>query len=190
MSAAPDHLSPAALLDYWLGDADPAATDAADEHLMACEACGEALDGLIALGEGVRAALRAGTVATVAGHAFVQRLAAQGVQVREYRVAPGGSVNCSVAPGDGLLVSCLQAPLQGVQRLDLQMELSIEPGTRHEMHDLPFDPQVGEVMLVSKLSDVRRQPAHDVRTTLFAVDESGRREIGRYAFHHRPWPDA
>jgi hypothetical protein len=130
-------------------------------------------------------------VATVAGRAFVQRLAAQGVQVREYRVAPGGSVSCSVAPGDGLLVSCLQAPLQGVQRLDLQLELSIEPGQRHEMRDLPFDPQLGEVLLVQKLADVRRQPLHLARVTLFAVDDGGgQREVGHYTFHHQPWPAA
>ena len=187
---SPDHLSLDTLLDYWLHDSDTASTDAVDEHLMRCDACGERLDELIALGVGVREALRAGAVAMVTSEAFVQRLAAQGLQVREYRLAHNGSVNCSVAPGDELLVSRLAAPLQGVQRLDARAQLSIEPGVQHELPDVPFDAQAGEVVVVSKLAAVRRLPAHTLQLTLLAVDGGGTREVGRYAFHHRPWPGA
>ena len=85
---------------------------------MQCDACGQALDELIALGDGVRSAFRAGAVSAVTTSAFVQRLAGQGVRLREYRLPPNGSVNCTVAPDDDLLVSHLEAPLDGVQRLD------------------------------------------------------------------------
>jgi hypothetical protein len=187
------HLTAEALLDYWLHDSDAAATDAADEHLMQCDACGRALDALAALGEGIREALRAGAVGAVASAAFAQRLAGQGLKVREYRLPPGGSVNCSVAPDDELLVSHLELPSplpQGVQRLDLHVELSHEPGVRHERQDIPFDPQAGEVVYVVKLADVRRRPAHTLQATLVAVDGAGTRELGRYVFNHRPWAGA
>lgn len=155
---------------------------------MQCDACGQALDALAALGEGIREALRAGAVGAVTSAAFVQRLAGQGLKVREYRLPPGGSVNCSVAPDDELLVSHLELPsLQGVQRLDLHVELSLEPGVRHERHDIPFDPQAGEVVYVAKLAEVRRRPAHTVLATLLAVDATGARELGRYLFRHQPW---
>lgn len=62
MTDACAHLSADALLDYWLCESGPAETDAAEEHLMRCDTCGEALDELIALGEGVRSAFRAGDV--------------------------------------------------------------------------------------------------------------------------------
>ena len=66
MSAAAGHLSVDALLDYWLHDDAPAAAvDAVDEHLMQCDACGQVLDELIALGDGVRSAFRAGAVSAV-----------------------------------------------------------------------------------------------------------------------------
>jgi hypothetical protein len=184
------HLGADVLLDYWLGDSDAAATEAVDEHLLQCDACGQALDELVALGQGIRDAWRAGTVGGVVGAGFVQRLAGQGLQVREYRLAPGGSVNCTVAPGDELLVSrlALPQPLQtSVQRLDLRVEVSLEPGVRHEMHDIPFDPQAGEVLYMSKVADVRPLPAHTVQATLLAVDGTGARELGRYVFNHRPW---
>jgi hypothetical protein len=190
-AAAGAHLGAEALLDYWLGDSDSAATEAADEHLMQCDACGQALDELVALGQGIRDAWRAGTVGGVFSAGFVQRLAGQGVQVREYRLAPGGSVNCTVAPGDDLLVSHLalpQPPLQtGVQRLDLHVEVSLEPGVRHELHDIPFDARAGEVLYVSKVANIRPLPAHTVQATLLAVDDAGARELGRYTFRHQPW---
>lgn len=183
------HLATDVLLDYWLGDSDAAATEAVDEHLMQCDACGRALDGLVALGQGIRDALRAGTVGGVMSAAFVQRLAGQGLQLREYRLAPGGSANCTVGPGDELLVSHLELPqpLQGVQRLDLHLESSLEPGVRHEMRDIPFDPQAGEVVWVNKVAEIRPRPAFTARATLIAVDDSGAREVGRYVFNHRPW---
>ncbi|HEY6133153.1 MAG TPA: hypothetical protein VIW70_04175 [Rubrivivax sp.] len=187
MSAGSNHLSLDTLLDYWLHDSDAASTDAVDEHLMRCDACGERLDDLIALGDGVRGALRAGTVALVTSEAFVQRLAGLGLRVREYRLPHEGSVNCSVAPEDELLVSRLEAPLQGVQRLDARAQLSTEPGVQHDLHDVPFNPRAGEVVVVSKLAAVRRLPAHTMQLTLLAVEAGGTREVGRYTFHHRPW---
>jgi hypothetical protein len=186
------HLGTGALLDYWLGDSDAAATDAVDEHLMQCDACGQALDALVALGQGIRNALRAGAVGGVVGADFVQRLAQQGLQVREYRLTPGASVNCTVAPDDDLLVSrlLLAQPLQGVQRLDLHVESSLEPGVRHALHDIPFDAGAGEVVWVNRLAELRPRPAFTAQATLMAVDDAGAREVGRYVFHHRPWAAA
>jgi hypothetical protein len=188
MKSASDHLSVETLLDYWLHDCDAATTDTVDAHLMQCDACGQALDGLIALGDGVRGTFRAGAVAAVTSGPFVQRLAAQGLKVREYRLPHNGSVNCTVAPDDELLVSYLEAPLQGVGRLDAVAQLSIEPDVQHRFEDIPFDARAGEVLYMPKVSEVRQLPAHTYELTLLAVESGGMREVGRYTFHHRPWP--
>ena len=188
MSAAGPHLGVDALLDYWLHDgASAAEVDAIDEHLMRCDACGEALDELVALGDGVRAAFRAGAVSAVTTAAFIDRLAAQGVRVREYRLALNGSVNCSVAPDDDLLVSHLEAPLAGVERLDAVAVSSLAPGVEHRLEDVPFDARTGEVLYLPKVADVKTLPAHTLHVRLLAVEAGGTREVGRYAFHHRPW---
>lgn len=188
MTAATNHLPIDLLLDYWLHESDAPTTDRVDEHLMHCDACGDALDELIALGDGVRAAFRAGIVSAVTGGDFLQRLARRGLKVREYRLAHNGSVNCTVAPDDDLLASRLEVPLQGVERLDALAELSVEPGVQHRLEDIPFDPQAGEVLIVPKLAEIRQLPAHTMRITLLAVDSAGARELGRYTFRHRPWP--
>lgn len=188
MSPSTPHPSPATLQAYWLHDTDEATTEAVDVHLLQCEACGQALDALIALGQGVHDAFRAGAVTAVTGGAFVQGLAEQGLRLREYRLPHNGSVNCTVAPDDELLVTRLEAPLQGVQRLDLRSERSIEPGAVHTVQDIPFDALAGEVVFTPRLDAVRPLPAHTMWVTLLSVEPGGPRELGRYTFHHRPWP--
>jgi len=187
MSATHEHIAVDVLLQDWLGESDAATREAVDEHLMACDTCGALLDELLALGEAIRGAVRAGRVGIVAGPGFVDRLVARGARIREYRLAPNGSVNCSVAPDDEVLVSRLQAPLQGVQRLDMAMELSVEPGVLHRMQDIPFDAAAGEVLFLPSVAQVRRLPAHTMQVTLLARGDGGPRELGRYVFRHHPW---
>ena len=189
MSATPqDHPSIEALLDYWLDDGDPAAIAAIDEHLMRCDPCGQALDDLVALGDGVRAAFRSGAVAAMATDAFLKRLVGHGVQVREYRLPHNGSVNCMVAPEDELLVAHLETPLQGVERLDAIVTLSFEPDVQHRLQDVPFDAQAGEVIWLPKFDLIRNAPAHTAEVTLLSVDAGIAHELGRYTFRHQPWP--
>lgn len=184
------HIPLDVLLQDWLGEVDPLTRDAVDAHLMACDACGVLLDDLVALGAGVRHALRAGALTLVTGPAFVQCLAARGARIREYRLPHNGSVNCSVAPGDEVLVSRVQVPLRGVRRLDMVMELSIEQGVLHRIEDIPFDAQAGEVLFLPGVARVRQMPAHTLVLTLLSHEESGSRELGRYEFRHTPWDAA
>jgi hypothetical protein len=187
MSGTAGHVPWETLLEYWLHETGPAATERVDEHLMQCDACGEVLDGLVALGAGVRGAFRHGFVMAVASDAFLRQLGAQGLRVREYRLSPDGSVNCTVAPEDDLLVARLEAPLQGVARLDAVAQRSIEPGVQHRLEDLPFDQAAGEVLYFSPITEVRQLPAHTMELTLLAVGEGATRELGRYTFRHKPW---
>ncbi|MHB1124053.1 MAG: hypothetical protein ACYC0T_15225 [Ramlibacter sp.] len=188
MTDARTHLSADALLDYWLRESGLAETDAAEEHLMRCDTCGEALDELIALGEGVRSAFRAGEVWVASSEAFAQRVAGEVRRMREYRLPHNGSVNCTVAPDDEVLVTRLAAPLQRVRRVDVARETSLAPDEWVRVEDLPFDPEAGELVLVANIAGIRELPEHTMRVTLLAVEGSGARELGTYTFRHRPWP--
>ena len=187
MSGAAGHLSVDALLEYWLHDDAPAVSvDAADEHLMQCDACGQALDELIALGEGVRTAFRAGAVSAVTTSGFVQRLAGQGVRLREYRLPVNGSVNCTVAPEDEVLVTRLRAPLAGIERLDVDF-LDANGQSIRRLRDVPFDPAAGEVVITQQIQVVRAMPATTVRYRLYDMaSPSGERLVSEYALHHTP----
>jgi hypothetical protein len=96
-------------------------------------------------------------------------------------------VNCTVAPDDDLVVSRLEVPLQGVERLDLLTRVSVEAGVRRRAEDVPFDPGSGELLVVQNLAELRQLPAHTIEVTLLAVASDGGRELGRYTFRHRPW---
>lgn len=184
--AAGPHVGFDRLVEYWLGETDDAGTRAIDEHLLGCEACGGRLDQVVVLARGVRGAFAAGLVQGFVGPAFVAELARLGVRVREHVVPCNGGVECSVEPGDELVVGRLQAPLAGVDRLDVVAR--VEPGgAERRLLDVPFDAPSGEVVLVPRLAELRGRGAHDLRLRLLAVDaRGGEREIGRYTFHHRP----
>lgn len=173
------------LLHYWFGDVDEAATNAIDAHLFGCDACGAQVDRIAALARGVRDAFAAGLLGAVVSPRFVDRLAERGLRVREYRVPLNGSVNCTVAGEDDVLVGRLQVPLQGVQRLDAATDVT--PGGDTEwLRDIPFDAASGEVVFMSRLAEVRRMPAHEMRVRLLSVEGQGLREIGHFTFRHTP----
>lgn len=184
MSRAVPHPDWQALVDYWLGDADAAAAEAIDEHLLRCDDCGALFDEIVALGRGVREAFSQGLVPSVLTPSFVEHFKSSGRRVREYRVPAGGSVHCAVTPEDELLVSRVGAPLAGVQRLDALFSFSFAPGEEQRLHDLPFDAAAGELLLAPKLAEVRRLPSHEVTLRLLSVGDAGEREIARYTFHH------
>jgi hypothetical protein len=179
-------LSVASLLEYWLGEMDAAREIQIDEHLLGCGRCSANLQSVIEIGGGIRAAVRAGGFHGVLSNAFLKRLAAHGLRLREYRVAPNRSVNCTVAPDDDLLVARLEAPLAGIERLDLE-HLSPD-GEVERLRDLPFDVAAGEVVIAPAIERIRALPASITRMRLLAVAPSGERLVGEYTFHHTPWP--
>ena len=183
------HIAVDVLLQDWLGEIDPMTRDAVDAHLMPCDACGELLDELLALATGVRGAVRAGAVALVAGPGFLQRLAARAARSASIGRRRTAASIARSPPEDEFLVSRLQVPLQDVQRLDMAMELSVEPGVWHRVEDIPFDAQAGEVLFLPSVARVRQLPAHTMHLTLLAREDGGSREVARYEFRHTPWPE-
>jgi len=178
----PAPLDERTLLEYWLDELSDDAEAAIDEHLLGCGHCSARLAELVALAGGIREAFRRGELRVCVSDAFVRRLEAQGLHVREYRVPRNGAVNCTVAPEDDFVVSRLEAPLAGVDRLDLVIHA---PGLPAEVRqDIPFDPARGEVVVSANMPQLRAMPSHRLRFELVAVDGQGKRVIGEYTFNH------
>ena len=171
------------LIAYWLGELDEAAEASIDEHVLGCDACSRGLSLIVALGDGIRAAFRRGSVRAFVTRAFVERAVERGTRVREYRVPRNGSVNCSVAPDDDLLIAHLEAPLAGVKRVDALSYLD-DAAPPEVFRDIPFDAAGDEVVLAPKIAYVRTLPSHSQRVRLVAVDDRGERVIGDYTFTH------
>ncbi len=140
----------------------------------------------MSLAQGVHRVFAEGLVNTFISDTFVAQLLERRVRVREYRVPHNGSVNCSVTPEDDILVGRLEAPLEGVSRVDASISRSLADA-EHWLHDVPFDAVRGEVVIAPKLVALRELPTHDMHIRLLAWDGESRHEIGHYTFHHHAW---
>lgn len=179
------HLDYPVLVEYWFGEAEPRDEDALEEHLLACAQCAARLEELASLGAGIRRALRSGALRAVLPREFVERLKSEGLRLREYRVAPGGSVNCTLSAEDDFVVSRLQAPLSGVERLDL-VYVGPDGEAQAIFEDIPFDAAAGEVLVLPSAAALRAASAHTARMRLVAVADELTKPIGEYTFVHTP----
>lgn len=176
------------LVAYWLGELPEAQAAPIEEHFFGCAHCSRRLEEVAALSAGVRAAVQGGRVHLVMSPAFLETMKRAGMRLREYRVEPGGSVNCTIRAEDDAVVSRMRAPLAGVKRLDVVQRLRVGEAEETEvrLEDVPFDPDSGEVLSVPPAAWVRTMPANTLRTRLIAVGEAGERLVGEYTFVHSP----
>lgn len=172
----------AVLADYWMGM--PAEAGAVELHLLECDECGARLREVAALAEGIRELARAGSLRMVVSDTFLRRAAAEGLRVREYAPAPGGSVQCTVTAEDDLLIGRLAADFRGAERVDLCLcdEHGVEQG---RMPDIPVRPGAGNVALQESITFAKAAPDHSMMLRLVAVEAGGgERVLGEYRFHH------
>lgn len=172
------------LVAWWLGELPQEPAARVEEHLFACARCADRLEQIAALAAGVRAVVKQGRLGLVASASFVEALRQAGLALREYRLDPGGSVNCSIAADDDGVVSRLRAPLAGVRRLDV---VSIGGGAPEaRLADVPFDARAGEVLMIPSAAWLRAMPAFTLHVRLIAVGEAEEKPIADYTFHHTP----
>jgi hypothetical protein len=177
----------AAFLAWWADDLPGAERRLLEEHLLACGECAARLRAAGAVADGVRALVRRGRVPSVLVPAALERLRREGRRIREYRVAAGGGVHCTVAPEDEVLVARLEVPPRDAPRLDLVSR--VDAGEEERVPDLPLDPGARELILAVPIDVVRARPAHVQVLRLLAVRPEGERPLGEYTFLHAPWPD-
>jgi hypothetical protein len=182
MSGPCDRLDLPALLDYWLDREPP--DDATEEHLLACDSCSGRLRELAALGDGARRLAREGAVEMVVTPSFLAKAAQEGLRTREYRVPPGGRVDCTVTRQDDLLVGRLQGDFAGISRLDVFAQT--EGGPELRIHDVPIGPEATELIVSQPMPAMRRLGACRHRYRLVAREADGERTIGEYTFDHTP----
>ena len=173
------------LADYWLADLSATEEDAVEQHLLSCDNCSQLLAEVIDLAGGIRAVARRGTLRIVVTSAFLDRLAREGLRVREYRVDAGGRVACTVTADDDLVIGRLVAPLGGVGRVDLAL-CDAEGREQERLHDIPVNAPANEVVVTAPIDVLRALPASVRRYRLIAVEAGGERLLGEYTFEHAP----
>ena len=172
------------LADYWLAALASQEEDAVEEHLFSCDGCAQRLREVIALAEGIRTLAREGSLRMFVSDAFLKRAAGDGLRVRQYTVAPGGRVECTVTAEDDILIGRLAANLSGVARVDFCMcdETGVE---RLRLEDVPVDSETGSVIFQESITYAKAMPSSRMILRLVGFDEGGtERPIGEYTFNH------
>src|SRR5512146_1442848 len=173
------------LADYWLAALpQPEEEEAIEEHLLACDQCGARLREVIALAEGVRELARGGSLRMVVSEMFLKRAAEEGLRVREYAPAPGGSVQCTVTQEDNVLIGRLTADLSGAKRIDLS--LCDERGVEQlRLPDVPFHSGAESIIFQESITYAKAMPTSKMIARMIAFDETGgERLLGEYTFNH------
>jgi hypothetical protein len=180
------------MIAWWLGEAPESQAATFEEHLFECAHCARQLSVIAALAAGARAAVAEGGVRLVVSAPFVEAMKHAGLRLREYRLEPGGSVNCTIRADDDAVVSRLRAPLHNVQRLEVVYLADNQPEVR--LADVPFDAAIGEVLMIPAAAHLKPcQPSRcapgSSPSTRWAISQSAstrsithRRKGGR----HRP----
>ncbi|HXH50186.1 MAG TPA: hypothetical protein VNM47_12650 [Terriglobia bacterium] len=172
------------LADYWPGLLPEAEEEAVEEHLFACDECGDRLREVISLAEGLRNLARRANLRMVVSDKFLRRAAEEGLTVRQYALPRGGSVQCTVTAEDDILIAHLAADLKGSKRVDLA--ICDERGAEQaRMRDLPVNPSAGDVIMQESITFVKAAPTSKMIMRLLNVDESGHEQLlGEYTFNH------
>lgn len=180
--AAP--LSLAALVDYWVGEGEAAARDAAEMHIFGCGLCAARLERLVALGDRAVARLLAGQVRVALTRPMVERLAADGAVLRHYAARPGEVVACSVGARDDYVVSWLDADFASQGQVDL--EVTWDDGAPLRFDDVLVDREAGAFILALPGDAARALPRTTIRFRLHEQAADGARLVGEYVFRHSP----
>ncbi len=177
-----------ALVGYWLGELPAGVEAPIEEHLFGCAYCTRRLEELAALTFGIRAVVRNGALRAMITQPFLEHMKRQGMRVREYGLASGERVACTICADDHAVVGRMRVPLAGVTRLDALQSLDLGEGQVQQwrLEDVPFDPNADEVLFLPSATALKKLPAHTFRVQLVAVDEAGERPLGEYTFAHTP----
>ena len=179
-------LSDEILLDHWLWEPFqvPQQPDV-EEHLLGCDDCSRALERVVVVADAIRDVARAGDVRVVVTPAFLERVVLEGLRLREYRLAPGGSVECSVGPGDDVVAARLTADVGDAARVDL-VWLDADGNELERLPDVPVHAAMREVVWVQRTGALRALPRTTAHARLVAPDGGGERVLAEYTFHHTP----
>jgi hypothetical protein len=170
------------LLEYWLGEADTEQAGRVEEHVFECDACAAALDDVVKLGGALVALLRGGLIEARATTGLLNRFSRDRLNVRQYNVHPGETVQCTVSPHDDFLFARLILPSPVPEHVDL----SVRDADGREvvrLQDVSVDRRAGEVMSFIPARPWQNDRSGRLQYVLLSPG-AGNHVLGTYTFEH------
>jgi hypothetical protein len=185
---SPHPLSIGDLVDYMLAELPENEEKRVEDHIFECAACAESLEAVHRIGNAVADAVRHAEVGANVNASILTRVTAEGLTVREYRIAPGETVPCSAGPEDFVAVR-LRGEFSGFDELtmdtefiDLENDQQVPAVSRPVLADLQHD----EIVLLFPGEVVRSYPRSRWTLTVHGETGEGRRELGTFIMDHTP----
>jgi len=176
------------LVDYVLGELSPAAEQALENHIFECSSCADRLDSIHRMGETISDAVRHAEIGANVNDAVIERARREGLLVREYHIAPGGTVPCSAGPED-LVAVRLSGDFSGIAELTMDTTVvDLVSGREAPVVSRPVlaDRNKGEVVLLFPGDFIGSFPRSQWTMTVRGETDSGSREIGTFVMDHTP----
>lgn len=173
----------AVLADYW-AECLPAAEEAAvEEHLFACDACGDRLRELTALVEGIRTLARGADLRMVVSDDYVRQARAEGLRVRQYDIPAGGTIHCTVTADDDMLIARFAADMTRAGHVDLSFcdEAGVERG---RLRDVPVRQDAGAVIFQESIGFAKGSPSEVLRVRVLGMESDRERILAEYTLLH------
>jgi hypothetical protein len=181
-------LSLESLIAYRQAELDVREDERIEEHLFECAVCSEQLETLERLGAGVARLMRSGLVFGGTTLSALEKAAAEGLRIGWYRLEPGQSVECTIAPGDDCNVARFAAPLSDIERVDMSFvytEAGLQTfATRFE--DLVVDRAHQEVVILHPAPMLRRLGRVTIQIEMVAHERGEQRTVAHYTLYHSP----
>jgi len=178
-------LDHAYLTSYWLGELPPDQEELIEQHLLSCSDCSSALEQIVAMDRGIRKLARTGELRVIVSQAFLERLSAEGLRVRQYAPPAGGSVACTVTSRDDLLMARLAADLRDAGQVDL-IVCDAAGAERGRLRDIPVSLVANEVILNEPMHIARALPVSTHILKLVSAQDQSEQVLAEYVFQHTP----
>lgn len=178
------------LVDYLQGELESPKEISVEEHFFACHVCTHRMESVVRVGAAVASAVRSGGVVVSVSNALLTRAEQEGLKLRQYRLEPGGSVACTAAPDDDIVVVRLAADLEDTTEASVEIDtrfLTSESRQHKRVHDVAVDRTQNEIVLLFPGEMVRSFPRSQWTMQVIATDSSGERSFGPYVMNHTPW---
>jgi hypothetical protein len=173
----------AELAEYWTADISSVEAERIETHVFECARCARLLAEAEHLRSGLAALAKSGGFQAFVTDGLLNRLARDGVRVRQYSLDPGETIRCSAWSEDEVLVARLRGNFTGVAAVDAEMRLPTgEPWGRST--DVPVREGATELVLALPATRVRSAPEGPMRLTLRASGSPDGSILAEYVFDH------
>ena len=177
-----DRIALADLTDYAAGELSATEAAAIEEHLFSCSQCASRAAEFDALVRAIPPAVRTTEVGGFVTDDVLNRMAREGVHVRQFVLSPGAVVPCAVWEDDEVMALRLRANFGGAGEVTMSQRVAGNEVLRSTGHVNASSP--GEMIYTLSAAWVRQLPVVNVEVVLTATEEGKERTLGSYTLVH------